>query len=348
MAKPPTKPTLFPDASNGSTSSLLPTVNVDEVVESVRTGTPIVHHELLTPTDQAPSGEHPNAPDVTTAPQQQPTDNGNGNGNAIAPQPQQQQPPPLTAKKEPLPFEPRNVDELWRLCQYFANNDLVPKALRGKPGNCFVVAMKGREFGWSTIQSIGSLNIIDGKVEIGATAMVAQIRKSGLCRKWKVIETNARRAIVETLRAGDEESFVYEYTIEEAETAGLTGKDNWRKSPRDMLLRRCESKVGRIVYPDVAGAYYDHGEIEEMRERERALGVDSDRIINIDDTSPGERDTVAAHPADPLKERLAKKAVAHAASAAGGLVRRCSECQTPLDPRDSDPCIACRPDPVAA
>ncbi len=341
MAKPPSKPVqpaMFPESSNGPQ-----TVPVSEVVEAAKTGTPITVSDdaesevgswSSQPVAQAKTGNG-----ATPAQSQEPPAQ-NQPSQAMS---VQQSAPPMNSKKDPLPLKPTNVDELWRICQYLANNELVPKALRNKPGNVFAVCMKGRDFGWSEMQSIGALNIIDGKVEIGATAMVAQIRKSGLCKKWKVVETNARRAVIETLRAGDDEPFVYEYTVEEAEQAGLLGKDNWRKSLRDMLLRRCESKVGRIMYPDVVGAYYDHDEVSEMRDAERVIVTRVDGGAALASLSEADASMTAVKsdpPADPLKARLQQRA----SQSSGGLVRRCSTCKEILDPRDSDPCIACRPD----
>ena len=52
-----------------------------------------------------------------------------------------------------------------------------------------------------------------------------------------------------------------EFTVEDAKRAGLTGKDNWRKYPSDMLWARMISRAKRRVAPDVCMGAYVEGEI---------------------------------------------------------------------------------------
>lgn len=286
--------------------------------------------------------------------------------------PSAEPPPPTGIKREPLPFYPTNTDEMWRYAQMLARSKLLPKAFYPKGdwekehcrvADVHVVLMKGHDLGLKPMQSIGTINVIDGKAEVGALLMVALVLKSGMCESWKLVHSDDRRAVYKTRRIGDEDWTVFEYTIEEADQMGLLdkGKDEkarennqWKKQPRTMLRRRCQSMLCREVYPDICMALYDHDELAELREREIAIGVNPDRVIAMnglaapalpEGAGPGaiERMTrTAAMPADPLKARLEARR-----AAAGGTVARCSLCDTPLDPRDSDPCIACRPDPIA-
>jgi hypothetical protein len=52
------------------------------------------------------------------------------------------------------------------------------------------------------------------------------------------------------------------FTIEEAQAAGVAGKDNWRKYPKAMLRARCIAALARTVYPDLLAGVYETEELE--------------------------------------------------------------------------------------
>jgi hypothetical protein len=181
------------------------------------------------------------------------------------------------AQKEAVPFEPRDTGEMFRYASFLARSNLIPKSLLGKPSDILVVLLKGRDLGLTPMQSIAGINVIDGKAEVGALTMVALIRKSGLCEEWRLVHSDTKRAVFSTKRRGDSEFTIFEYTIEEAESAGLTtkgynpAKSPWNTQRRTMLRRRCQSMLAREVYPDIVGGLYDHDELTEMRELETEL-----------------------------------------------------------------------------
>lgn len=377
---PPKPPTLFPDASQSADRRTPQTVSVEQVVEAAKTGTSIAPPdppppESPAPTDQVTTEEHPNAPPPsetlpTPAPDAVPAQSRATVSNPL---------PELSLEKRgPLPFYPTNTDEMYRYAANLSRSDLLPRGLRnkdaqgkllpgGKVADIFMVLMKGHDFGWHPMVSLATINIIEGKAEIGALAMVALIRKSGLCQVWRLVKSDTRSAIFETQRRGDLEITPFEYTIEEAEQMGLLdkGKTDWAKAnnqwklqPRTMLRRRCQSALAREVFPDICLGLYDHEELSEMAEVAARLGMSERQVseaievpigagqpalVEAGALGPIERLQQAARSAaDPLKARLQARA-----ATIGGTVRRCSACDTVLDPRDSDPCIACRPEPAA-
>lgn len=284
-------------------------------------------------------------------------------------------------------FDPQNADEMYRYAQMLARSSLLPKAFYDKDdkekrharvGDVHFVLMKGHALGLHPMTSIGNINIIDGKAEVGALLMLSMVRKSGMMAPggWRLVHSDDRRAVYATRRI-DEEWTEFEYTIEEAELMGLLDKgrdewaranNQWRKQPRTMLRRRCQSMILREVYPDICLGLYDHDELTEMREqreRERALGIDPDRVLPMnglgsapsaalgeDQPGPIKRlteDAKRTDERDPLKARLAARRAAAAADPEQTepepdqtTPRVCSLCDGPLDPRDTDPCIGCR------
>jgi hypothetical protein len=291
-------------------------------------------------------------------------------------------PGPVNAagQRVPVSFDPQNADEMYRYAQMLARSSLLPKAFYDKDdkekrharvADVHFVLMKGKALDLHPMTSIGNINIIDGKAEVGALLMLSIVRRSGLMAPggWKLVHSDAKRAVFSTLRLGDEEWTTFEYTLEEAELMGLLDKgrdewakanNQWRRQPRTMLRRRCQAMLLREVYADVVLGLYDHDELTEMRERERALGIDPDRVIAVSSAVPALPEGAESGPIkrltedakaraaerDPLKARLAARQVerteATTATAALPSERFCSNCGAPLDERDSDPCIGCR------
>lgn len=139
--------------------------------------------------------------------------------------------------------------------------------------------------------------------------------------------------------------------LDKGRTDWAKANNQWRKQPRTMLRRRSQSMLAREVYPDITMGLYDHDELAEMRTRELALGIDPDRVLASSQTTAALAEAgpdllqrmadEAAAKRDPLKARL----IARQSMKIGP--RRCSLCDSILDPRDTDPCIACSP-PAAA
>lgn len=183
-------------------------------------------------------------------------------------------------KRDPVPFHPRDTAEMFRYAQFLANSNLIPRALYKQPNDILVVLLKGQDLGLTPMQSISGINVIDGKAEVGALMMVSMIRKSGMCEQWRLVFSDATRAVYTTKRRGDDEATTFEYTIEEAEQANLTRKGGtpekvarspWNTQRRTMLRRRCQSFLAREVYPDICAGLYDHDELREIRELEMDL-----------------------------------------------------------------------------
>ena len=77
--------------------------------------------------------------------------------------------------KKVVPFEPSNVNEAWHVAKLFSESGLVPTPLRGKPQDILVVLMTGRELGMTSMQSLRSLHVIEGRASMSAQMMVAAL-----------------------------------------------------------------------------------------------------------------------------------------------------------------------------
>lgn len=150
---------------------------------------------------------------------------------------------------------------LQRQCRAFVDSGLLPdhvvKGFEPKVAlaRALTIAWKGRELGVPPMQAFASITVIGGKPCIGAELMLALIYQRIPGAKVTFRETTKAVATVEMQRPGGEPQ-TFSFTWEDAQVAGLTGKDAWKKYPATMLRWRVISAGARAVFPDcIMGCY---------------------------------------------------------------------------------------------
>lgn len=156
-------------------------------------------------------------------------------------------------------LEPTTIDQAFWLAQQLLKSGLLGKAIQ-KPEAAFAVILAGRELGLTAMQSLRSLHLIEGKPTLSADLMVALVKRSPLCKSFKLIESTGDRATYEANREGEGVTRM-SFTIDEAKAAGVTGKDNWKKYPAAMLRARCIAALARVVFPDLLLGVYENDEL---------------------------------------------------------------------------------------
>lgn len=170
----------------------------------------------------------------------------------------------MTDEKKPelsiqeMPVTPKTLTVL-------SNSPTIPKAYQGRPADMLAVALQGRELGIGPMTAINNIDMIDGTISMRAKLMSALIFGAG-----HVVKTEEQTAEVCKLRCfrwhnGLRELIelgVVEYTIEDARTAGDTGKATYKKHPKAMLTNRALTLAARTFYGDVlAGIGYTPDEV---------------------------------------------------------------------------------------
>lgn len=157
-------------------------------------------------------------------------------------------------------LEPVSLDEASALAKAAVASKLYAIT---SPEAGLMILLTGRDLGLSASQALRGIYVVNNKPVISADAMVAAVRRSGLARSWRVVESTIERCTIETTREGEEHPERETFTLEDAKRAGLDRKDVWRAYPRDMLRHRCAAALVRRVYPDVVLGCYVPGEIDD-------------------------------------------------------------------------------------
>lgn len=117
-------------------------------------------------------------------------------------------------------------------------------------------------------------HVIQGRPALKADAMLARFQAAKGVVEWEELTDEVVSAYFSHPTACPKPIKV-EWTMERAKNAQLTGKDNWRKYPRQMLKARVISEGVRMTYPGVAVGLYTPEEVEQFdddRTQSRMVG----------------------------------------------------------------------------
>ncbi len=158
------------------------------------------------------------------------------------------------------------LSEIQTLSTNLSKSKVIPSTLQGKPADVLAIVLTGRELGIGPMTAMRGIDVIQGKVSMSSQLIGALILSSPACEYLTPVEATDKVATYETKRKGSPDKVRMSFTIEEAKTAGLAGKDNWKKNPTAMLLARAQSRIGRAVYPDKCLGVYDRdsGELDDL------------------------------------------------------------------------------------
>ena len=109
----------------------------------------------------------------------------------------------------------------------------------------------GSELGLPPFASMAGINIIQGKPVLGANS-IATLIKNDPRYDYRISEATNTNCTIEFIEGGKVTGKT-SFSITEAQTAGLTGKDNWKKYPSDMLFARTISRGARRFTPGIFG-----------------------------------------------------------------------------------------------
>lgn len=116
------------------------------------------------------------------------------------------------------------------------------------------IILRGRELGLGPMESLTSINVIQGKPTISPQMMLALAYKRVPGFSAECISASDKEVIWEFKRPGSTRK--QSFSMEDAAKLGLSGRDNWKKQPKTMLNWRCIAAGMRLIAPDVVLGLY--------------------------------------------------------------------------------------------
>lgn len=161
-------------------------------------------------------------------------------------------------------LDPRSMRDAQLLSKHMFDSRMF--SAYGSPQAVLATIMVGRELGLPAMASLRNIHNIEGKHALSAALMVALVIKSGLAEYFEPVDFDHLKATFVTKRRGARKEIFLTHTIEQAVTAGLVkDKSGWQRIPVEMLMARAQSRLARLVYPDLLAGLYTPDELEEAR-----------------------------------------------------------------------------------
>lgn len=106
-------------------------------------------------------------------------------------------------------------------------------------------------------------HVIQGRPALKADAMLARFQAAGGVVQWEELSDENVSGLFSHPVACPKPVRI-DWSMDRARKAGLTGKDNWNKYPRQMLKARVVSEGVRTTYPGVAVGIYTPEEVMQF------------------------------------------------------------------------------------
>lgn len=186
-----------------------------------------------------------------------------------------------------------------------------------------VKVMAGTELGLTPFVSMSGIHIIQNKPVLGANIM-ATLVKNDPRYDYKIKQCDNTACVLvwfeEGVKVGEAG-----FTIQEAQAAGLTTKDNWKKYTSDMLFARAISRGARRFAPGIFGGAPVYTPDEMGVDTDEEGYIDAESVVTVDPViETKQKESVAytredatakeydfksrPYESDTLKAALAKKA----------------------------------------
>ena len=173
------------------------------------------------------------------------------------------------------------------------------------------IIFTGEELGLPKMLSLRSIHVINGRPTLSADLMASLVQREIDRHKDGLLMVNpptTTECTVRFRRWGWKEEQSFTYSLDDAKTAGLLGKDTWKAHPGAMLRARATAAVCRMAFPDVIAGLYVPEEIsEEEAESWQETGAQTHVEARVVDQETGEItevNTDAGPPADVTDEMM--------------------------------------------
>lgn len=138
------------------------------------------------------------------------------------------------------------------LAAQVAGTEFVPAGLRDRPEAVVAAILYGAELGVTPMESLAEISVIEGRPAISAQLMRRLVLQAGH-ELWAEEATTVRCTLC-ARRAGSERVHKVTWTMDDAKKAGLAGRPNWTRYPREMLIARATASLCRTYFADELGA----------------------------------------------------------------------------------------------
>jgi hypothetical protein len=152
----------------------------------------------------------------------------------------------------------KSVDDLMRLGTTLIKSGFVPLSVKS-PEAAVAIILKGREIGIGPMESLSSINVIQGKPTTSPQLMMALARRTKELEDFKIDDDGQKCTV--TIKRKNQTAVSTSFSMDDAKAMGLANKDNWNKQPKTMRQWRAVAANLRITFPDAIAGLYTYEEM---------------------------------------------------------------------------------------
>ncbi len=161
--------------------------------------------------------------------------------------------------KDVHPLEPTTWAAMKDQATMLVKSGFLPTAVNTAE-KALAIALAGRELGIGVMESMRSINVIQGKPTISPQLMLALANRTGQLENLDIAATD-EKCVVKVKRKG-RTVYSNEFGVKEATDLGLMTKDNYRKQKKTMFQWRALAANLRVTFPDVVLGLYTPEELD--------------------------------------------------------------------------------------
>lgn len=170
------------------------------------------------------------------------------------------------------------------------------------PEQVMAVMLKGKELNIPYMSALQQLTPINGRIGMEGRLMVALAQRSGKMEGNIKVEFNEGDTICTvTVQKKGCESYMATYSIKEAQVAGLLGKDNWKKYPKDMLQWRAIARNLKVSFAQELDGIYLAEELQNIIPSEE---VEFEEVFNEDFEYKRLHETIQKYSIEPTEDSI--------------------------------------------
>lgn len=158
----------------------------------------------------------------------------------------------------------QNFNDLERIAGYLAGSKLIPVPLQNKPADVAIILWKAHELGFSPMQGMDSIDVIQGKPALKPEAQLALIY-SRVPEAEVQIEQDHQKVLVKvTMKRPGKSPYTATWDMARAKQLGLDQKPNYKAQPMTMLKWRAVGEAARTVFSDITRGMYNTEEATDF------------------------------------------------------------------------------------
>lgn len=181
---------------------------------------------------------------------------------------------PVDSAVEYRGLQPRSFEAMLQMAEMFSQSGMVPPQYQGQPANIMVAMQMGAEVGFSPLQALNNVDIIEGKPCFKVEALVAIAMNSPA---WD--ESGYKPAVYSgtpktdqwtctvTVKRKGHVPITGQFSYGQARAAGKIDpskpRSNWNLYPEDMLYARAMGRAIKRAFPDAIKGFRGQFEVED-------------------------------------------------------------------------------------